>query len=154
MLNGTSISIKGIIAILGTVLIGLLGGWDTILEVLFLLAVLDVAMGILAAAVGRDLSSREMWRGGLRKVGMFAVVALAAQLDRVIPLGSMFLNTEAPILRTATVWFFIAQEGLSILENAALAGIPIPATLRGFLREIQQREEEAGKGDGAAEGQG
>lgn len=130
---------KGAITLVGTVGTYLLGGWDTLLEVLLIVTALDVLTGLLAAVVNRDLDSREMWRGGVRKVGMFAIIALAAQLDRVMPIGEALFQTTDPVLRTATVWFFLAHEGLSVVENAGKAGLPVPEGLQVFLRQLKER---------------
>lgn len=135
----TETTVKGVVAAAGTALTSLVGGWDTLLEVLLIVTAIDVFTGLLAAIASRDLDSRTMFAGGVRKVGMFAIIALAAQLDRVLPLAD-----SEPILRTAAVWFFLAHEGLSVLENAGKAGLPVPESLSAFLRQLKDREHAEG----------
>jgi len=136
----TETSVKAIVAAAGTAVSYLLGGFDALLEALAVLVVADVLTGVLAAAVARDLDSGEMFRGTARKVLMFVLIAVAHQLDQVLGLGG-----DQPLLRTATIWFFVAHEGLSILENAGKAGLPLPGALTSALRRLQQNSGAGGQ---------
>lgn len=125
---------------------GMASGSNRSAVLLLVLIVADYLSGIVAAALGRSkksahgrLSSEAGWKGLLRKAMMLMVVAIAYLLD-------LFVNEGNAMFSTATVWFYISNEGLSLLENLALCGIPIPRRLRGMLEKLGEEEaaEEAG----------
>lgn len=127
----TETTFKGIAAATGTAVSYLFGGFDALLQALVVLTIADVFTGLLATLVAHDLDSHELFRGTIRKVLMFVVVAVAHQLDQVLGLG-----VDEPLLRTATIWFFIGHEGLSLVENAGKAGLPLPESLTAALRRL------------------
>ena len=98
--------------------VGLLGGWDAGLNVLAVCMALDYVTGVLAAVKGKRLSSNVGFWGLLRKGVIFLVVMLAAQLDAA-------MGQEA-VCRTAAILFYIANEAVSMTENAAELGVPVP----------------------------
>lgn len=112
----------------GTGITYLLGGWDTVLVALVVLIVLDYVTGLGAAWVEKRLDSHVGFRGIVKKCGMLVLVVVAGVIDRAAVL-------DPPVLRTITVVFLLANEGLSILENLAIIGVPIP----GFLLDALQR---------------
>lgn len=112
-----------------------LGGWTFPLQVLVTFIVLDYLSGVAAAWVRRDLSSHVGARGIAKKVGILALVGVGHLLDQVLGLG-------APVMRTAVIWFYIANEGLSIIENLSDLGIPVPESVRGALARMRN---ESGK---------
>ena len=116
-------------AIAGTV-VGLLGGWDAGLNVLAVCMVLDYVTGVLAAIKGRRLSSNVGFWGLLRKGVIFLVVMLAAQLDAA-------LGQEA-VCRTAAILFYIANEAVSMTENAAKLGVPVPGKILDVLEQLKK----------------
>lgn len=109
-------------------LVGLLGwffgGLDGFFKVLITFAVVDQISGICAAGVQGKISSEAGFKGIARKVIMFLFVGISHVIDKHI-LG----NSDA--LRTAVCLFYIGNEGISIIENAEILGVPIPAFLRG-----------------------
>ena len=122
--------IKGLAACGGAVA-GALGGWDATLRVLIALMAVDYVSGVVVAMMGRStktdyggISSKAGFNGLLKKGMMMLVVLVAALLDTVI--GSA-------MVRDAACWFYIANEGISILENMSLAGVPFPAKLKELL---------------------
>ena len=122
-------------ALLSVVLVGisnLLGGWSPTMTALLTIVLLDVVSGFVRAGVQRRLSSKESWAGGLKKVMMFLVIALAAQIDGVIG--------AEPLLRNATVIFYCVSESLSVLENVVAAGIPVPDVIREALAQLSARK--------------
>ena len=132
------------LAALGGALTGLLGGWDPLLKVLVILMTADYASGLVVAVMGKSskteyggLSSKVGAIGLARKGLMLLVVLVAALLD-----GAM--GTDGAVCRNAACWFYIANEGLSILENVGQAGAPYPDRLRQLLgqkwEEAQGRE--------------
>jgi len=111
-----------------------LGGWDAVLVALVVLVVIDYVAGVMSAFVDKRLDSAIGVRGIAKKVGMFLLVALAAIIDQSAGL-------DAPILRTVTIWFLIANEGLSITENLAGLGVPIPPALLTALDRLRDKGE-------------
>lgn len=139
-------AVRGLAACGGAIL-GMLGGWDPLLRVLVILMAADYMTGLLVAVMGRSakteyggLSSKVGAAGLARKGLMLVVVLVAALMDSVMGTGSA-------MCRDAACWFYIANEGISILENVGLAGAPYPAKLKELLG--QKRKEEAENGNHA-----
>lgn len=109
-----------------------LGGFDGILITLITLIVIDYVTGVVAAIYEKKLSSSIGYRGIIKKIIMLLVVGLSVALQRVLP--------EALPLREITILFFIANEGLSVLENAAKV-IPLPKRLRSVLLQLKDKTE-------------
>src|SRR5690606_24826174 len=98
------------------------------------LASLDYVSGIVAAWNRRELDSRVGARGIARKVGMFVVVAVANIIDQTGGLGE-------PILRAAATWWYLGNEALSIIENLAEIGVPIPQRIMSALASLKGEED-------------
>ncbi|MEC2551625.1 phage holin family protein [Bacillus tropicus] len=98
-----------------------LGGWDTTLKVLVIMAVIDYLTGVLAAGFNGELKSKVGFKGIAKKVVLFLLVGAATQADAAIGTNSA--------IREATIFFFIGNELLSLLENAGRMGIPLPEAL-------------------------
>lgn len=137
-------AVRGLAAC-GGAIAGMMGGWDPLLRVLVTLMAVDYVTGVLVAVMGKSakteyggLSSKVGAMGLARKGLMLTVVLVAAMVDSVIGAGSA-------MCRDAACWFYIANEGISILENAGLAGAPYPAKLRELLG---QKQKEGEKQDG------
>ena len=122
----------GIVAAIGTAF-SYLCGWDKAVEVLLWLMVLDYVSGIMAAFINIDmaLDSRKGYRGIVKKVMILVLVSLAHLMDRAM--GQM-------IAQTVVVWFFIGNEGLSIVENASKAGLPVPEKLKDTLEQLKKQK--------------
>lgn len=129
--HGTTL--HAVVAALGTASTYLWGGWDAVLLALVVLASLDYVSGVIAAWNRRELDSRVGSRGIARKVGMFVVVAVANIIDQTGVVGE-------PILRTVTTWWYIGNEALSIIENLADIGVPIPERLLSALASLRGEE--------------
>ena len=111
-----------------------LGGCDGLLIALVVFAVADYITGIMCAVINKKLSSEVGFRGICRKVLIFILVGIANILDmEVIGTGS--------ILRTAIIFFYLSNEGVSLLENAAYLGLPIPEKLKDVLQQLHDRAE-------------
>ena len=109
-----------------------LGGCDGLLIALVLFAVVDYLTGIMCAVADKKLSSYVGFKGICRKVLIFLLVGIANIIDvQVIGTGS--------VIRTAVIFFYLSNEGVSILENAAHLGLPIPETLKAALAQIHDR---------------
>jgi len=116
-----------------------LGGWDVALQALVTFMVVDYLTGVLAAIKQRRLNSEVMFWGGLRKGIILLVVAIAVILDRLV-------GNEDPIFRTLAIYFYVAREGLSILENLGLLGVPLPDFLHRVLEQLNDKNQNAMKG--------
>jgi len=117
-------------AALGGALGTVLGGWDGFLYALVVFAVVDYLTGLMAAAIKKKLSSETGFRGICKKVFIFLLVMVAHIIDaQVIRDGS--------VVRTAVIFFYLSNEGISILENAAVVGLPVPGKLREVLGQLQ-----------------
>ena len=114
-----------------------LGGCDGLLVALVMFVVVDYLTGVMCAVADRKLSSEVGFKGICRKVLIFLLVGIANILDvQVIGTGS--------VLRTAVIFFYISNEGVSLLENAAHLGLPIPEKMKDILEQLHDRAEEGG----------
>lgn len=117
-----------------------LGGCDGLLYALIAFVVIDYLTGVMCAINGHNLSSEVGFRGICRKVLIFLLVGIANILDvQVIGAGS--------VLRTAVIFFYISNEGVSLLENAAHLGLPVPEAIKVVLEQLHDRSEEKKDGD-------
>lgn len=124
-----------IVAVSGTVLTYIFGGWDTVLMVLVGMMALDYVTGLTAAAINKELNSNIGFKGLLRKGLIAAVLILAVLLDRL-------LNEGTWVFRTLVCYFYIANEGLSILENVGKCGVDLPDKLVGSLEQLKNNKGE------------
>lgn len=122
-------------------IVGLLGGWDKMLMVLCVFMVADYITGWIVAILGHSLktsdghlNSQVGFKGIAKKCFILLMALLAHYLD--IALGG-----EQAIFRSMVIWFYIANEGLSIVENAALAGFPFPAGIKRVLEQIKEKND-------------
>lgn len=114
-----------------------LGGFDGLLYALLAFVLLDYITGVMCAIADKTLSSKVGFKGICRKVLIFLLVGIANVLDvHVIGTGS--------VLRTAVIFFYISNEGVSLIENAAHIGLPVPERLKAVLEQLHHRAE---KGD-------
>ncbi len=112
-----------------------LGGCDGLIIALVVFVVVDYLTGILCAIEDKSLSSEVGFKGIAKKVVIFLLVGIANILDvEVIGTGS--------VLRTAVIFFYLSNEGISILENSAHLGLPVPTKLKDVLEQIHNRSEE------------
>lgn len=124
---------KVIVAAIGTGLTWLFGSWDTALVVLIAFMVLDYITGLLRAWINKEVSSDVGLKGIARKTVIFIVLIVAVLLDRL-------LNTGTWVFRTLICYFYIANEGISLLENCAGLGLPIPERLKDSLAQLKDGE--------------
>lgn len=111
-----------------------LGGCDGLLYALVLFVVVDYITGVMCAANDHKLSSEVGFRGICRKVLIFLLVGIGHVLDaQIIGTGS--------VLRTAVIFFYLSNEGVSLLENAGHLGLPIPEKLKVVLEQLHDRAE-------------
>lgn len=127
-------TIQLIFAAIGGWLGYFLGGCDGLLYALIAFVVIDYITGVMCAISDHTLSSEVGFRGICRKVLIFMLVGIANILDiHVIGSGS--------VLRTAVIFFYISNEGVSLLENAGHLGLPIPEKMKDILAQLHDRSE-------------
>ena len=128
-------SIQLVFAMIGGWLGYFLGGYDGLLYALIVFMVVDYITGVMCAIVDKKLSSAVGFRGICRKVLILMLVGIANLLDvQVIGTGS--------VLRTAVIFFYLSNEGVSLLENAAHLGLPIPEKLKAVLAQLHDKANE------------
>ena len=111
-----------------------LGGCDGLLYALLAFVVIDYITGVMCAVSDRTLSSEVGFKGICRKVLIFLLVGIANIIDvQVIGTGA--------VLRTAVIFFYISNEGVSLLENAGHLGLPIPEKIKTVLEQLHDRAE-------------
>jgi toxin secretion/phage lysis holin len=133
--------VKVLAAAAGAVL-GLFGEWTNLHTILVVLMLIDYVTGCVVAALGRSpksetggLSSKVGFIGLAKKGFIMAIVLLATMLDRA-------LGNTSLMFQSAALCYYIANEGLSILENAGLLGVPYPAKLRKALESLREKDKE------------
>ena len=117
-----------------------LGGCDGLLYALIAFVVIDYITGVMGAIINRELSSAVGFKGIFRKVLIFLLVGIANIIDvQVIGTGA--------VLRTAVIFFYISNEGVSLLENAGHLGLPIPEKIKTVLEQLHDRAENGKEGN-------
>ena len=117
-----------------------LGGCDGLLYALIAFVVIDYITGVMCAIINKQLSSEVGFKGIFRKVLIFLLVGIANIIDvQVIGTGA--------VLRTAVIFFYISNEGVSLLENAGHLGLPIPEKIKTVLEQLHDRAENGKEGN-------
>ena len=112
-----------------------LGGCDGLMYALIAFVVVDYITGIMCAIVDKKLSSEVGFKGICKKVLIFLLVGMANILDvNIIGSGS--------VLRTAAIFFYLSNEGVSLLENAAHLGLPVPEKIKAVLEQLHDRTDD------------
>lgn len=124
-------------AVSGSIITLLLGEWNIVLEILLIFIVIDYITGVAAAIKNKTLRSNIGYEGIMKKAAILLVVILAAQLDRIAGTAGFF--------RSATAFFFIANEGLSILENIGEFGVLYPSFIKNHLEQLRDKNESPDK---------
>ena len=132
--------LKGVVAIVGTTLTWLFGAWDTALMVLVCFMALDYCTGVIRAFINKEVSSDIGLKGIARKTVILIVLIVAVLLDRL-------LNTGTWVFRTIVCYFYIANEGISLLENCAGLGLPVPESIQNALVQLKDGEKKELKGE-------
>ena len=99
------------------------GGLDTMLTILIIFMIADFVSGFTKAWALKEFDSSKFYIGGVKKIGILLIVAVAAQLDTII-------HVESMALRTVAISYYIANEGFSILENWGQMGLPLPKAIK------------------------
>ena len=109
-----------------------LGGIDGFLYALIAFVVIDYITGVMCAISDKNLSSAVGFKGICRKVLIFTMVGIGNIVD-------VYVLGEGGVLRTAVIFFYLSNEGVSILENSAHLGLPIPEKLKEVLEQLHNR---------------
>lgn len=126
-------TIKYICGGLSALLTYLFGGFDLILSILLSLIIIDYITGVLSAIYNKELSSEVGYKGIFKKVGILAIIALAHLVGQAMGIEWV---------RDAIIGFYIANEGLSILENIGEVGVPLPQKLLSLLNQLKDDNDE------------
>lgn len=111
-----------------------LGGNDGFIYALLAFVVIDYITGIMCAIADKELSSEVGFKGICKKVLIFALVGIGNLLD-------IYILGQAGILRNVVIFFYLSNEGVSILENASRLGLPVPEKLKEILKQLHNRKE-------------
>lgn len=107
------------------------GGLDQVLQILLWMIVIDYMTGLLSGAVNKQLSSQIGFKGITKKIMILVIVVVAVQIDKMLG--------QVNVVRLAIIFFYIANEALSILENTAKIGLPLPSFLTSMLKVIRDQ---------------
>ncbi len=131
-MSNTLTWIKGVFALVGGSITAVLGGWNLALQVLVLFVVLDYITGLVAAWYEKRLDSRVGFKGICKKILLFVPIAICYALDQMI---------GQEILRSLAIFFYIANEGLSVAENLGRCGVSVPVALMDALEQLKKKGE-------------
>lgn len=126
-------SLSMFLSTLATTLVYFLGGWDIALQLLLTAIVLDYITGILKAIANKEISSEVGIKGIIKKIGYLIIVAVAVMVDHI--------TGETGAIRTLVIYFFVANEGISILENWGAMGLPLPKKLIEVLVQLKHEND-------------
>lgn len=115
-----------------------LGGFDGLLYALIAFVVCDYVTGVMCAVADKKLSSEVGFKGIAKKIVIFILVAVANIID-------VNVITQGAVLRTAVIFFYLSNEGLSIIENAVHLGLLVPEKLKAVLAQLHDRAEKEDK---------
>ena len=125
--------INDIGSVILTTTVYLLGGFDIAIQSLLIVMVVDYLTGIASAIYNKELSSKIGFKGILKKFSYLCVVALSVVIDN--------LTGQSGLIRTLVIYFFVANDGLSIIENMAEMGVKLPQKLIDSLEQIRKKGE-------------
>ena len=126
------VAVKATLASIATGFQYLIGGYDAAIQTLVIFMVVDIIAGVSVAVLNKTVESKVAWVGLTKKVLTFLVIMLAMSLDNLLGSGIT--------IRTFACYFYIANEGLSIIENAGKIGFPIPENLKKILAQLKDTE--------------
>ena len=118
---------------LGAIVGGFLGGKDGLLYALLVLVILGYITGMITAIDRKRVCSSVGYKGIARKVLIFVLVGTANVVD-------VYILGKAGVLRATVIFFYISNEGISILENASYLGLPVPQKFQSVLKQLHQKE--------------
>ena len=120
-------------AALGGALGAVMGGFDGFLYALIVFVVIDYLTGVFVAIAQKKVSSEVGFKGIAKKVVIFFLVTVAHMIDA-------YMIKNGSVVRTAVIFFYLSNEGISILENASALGLPVPQKLQDVLEQLKKEE--------------
>lgn len=123
---------KVLFSAIGGLIGSIFGEVDGVLYALFIFLIIDYVTGIFAAVVEKQLSSSIGFRGIFKKIAILFLVSIGHMIDTAI-------IKQGGTIRTMVIFFYLSNEGLSILENTVRIGLPIPEKLQAILKQINER---------------
>ena len=128
---------NSLVALIATFFTYLFGGWDLALKILITFMVLNYVTGVIYAYVNKTLNSEIGFKGLIKKCMIRAVLIVGVALDRMLG------NDGTWVFRTLVCYFYIANEGISLLENISNLGVPIPNKIKNALEQLNKDDEES-----------
>ena len=125
---------NALVAVVATFFTYVFGSLDLALQVLIVFMILDYGTGVLYAFLNNQLNSEVGFKGLVKKMMILVVLIIGVMVDRILGTGNW-------VFRTLVAYFYIANEGISLLENVGNIGIPIPNKLRNALEQLNKDEE-------------
>lgn len=125
--------ISDIISVILTTIVYVLGGWDVALISMVIVVIIDYITGVASAFYNKKLSSKQGLKGIIKKFCYFLIVALAVVIDNLLG--------QSGIIRTLVIYFFVANDGLSVIENMAEMDVKLPRKLIDALEELRHKSE-------------
>ena len=124
-------AIKSILSAVATTLLFILGGWDIALQSLIIIMIIDYLTGIGKSYVAKKLNSNKGFKGIVKKLAMLGIVAIAVIIDRLIG--------DTGLIRNFIIYYLVANEGLSIIENLGEMDIIVPEFLKNKLEQLKDK---------------
>lgn len=124
-----------LVAVIATFFTWMFGTWDAAIAILIIFMVLDYLTGVIVAYQNKTLNSEVGFKGLIKKCMILVILIVAVMLDRL-------LNTDTWVFRTLVCYFYIANEGISLLENASNLGVRIPDKLKQALEQLNKENDE------------
>ena len=128
--------LKLVFTSISTALAYVFGGMDKMLAILIIFMIIDFVSGFIKAWALKEFDSSKFYIGGVKKLGILMIVAIATQLDSLI-------HVDSVALRTVAISYYIANEGFSILENWGQLGLPLPKVLKNTLAKLKEEDNES-----------
>lgn len=130
--------VNNAISIILTTFVYLVGGIDIAMKSLLIVIVIDYITGVISAIYNKKLNSNIGLKGILKKFSYLIIVSLSVILDRIVG--------DTGAIRTIVIYFFVANDGISIVENIGKMGVPLPKKLTEVLEQLRNKgDEESGK---------
>lgn len=125
--------ISEIASVILTTIIYILGGWDVALMSMVIVVIIDYVTGLSSAFYNKKVSSKQGLKGIIKKFCYFLIVALAVVIDN--------LTGQSGVIRTLVIYFFVANDGISIIENMAEMDVKLPRKLIDALDDLKHKSE-------------
>ena len=123
--------VSDVISVILTTIIYYLGGLDIALKSLLIMIIIDYLTGVLSAIYNKKVNSKIGFKGIIKKVSYLFIIALSVIIDNVLG--------QTGTIRTLVIYFFVANDGISILENVAEMGVPLPQKLIDTLEQLKKK---------------